>query len=330
MASASPVLQVQQLVSAGRFAEAANTLSAAAEQGDTEAIFTLAGWRISGQVIARDTTAARELMGAAAQAGHPMASLYHSYFLANGTGGPADWNQGRVAIEKIATTQPAVAEQLDMLARMAVDENGEPTLVAELRAISRSPAVFSANAFLTDEECDYLVRSAEPRLQPSVVIERATGRSLPHPDRRSDGTFFGVGHEDLVVNAINRRIAVVSGTRPEQAEPLQILRYGPGGEFRPHYDSVKEGGNQRILTAIIYLTDDYEGGETRFMQTGLDFRGRKGDLLILHNVTADGRPDPSSEHAGLSVRAGTKIIASRWIWREPYGVPPPRPIVSGI
>jgi prolyl 4-hydroxylase len=314
----------------GRFAEAADTLIAAADKGDAEAVFMLAGWRISGQVIARDTTAARELMGAAAQAGHPTGSHYYAHFLANGTGGPADWKKARAVVDKIAATQPAAAEQLAMLERMAVDENGEPTRVAEPQMVSRVPLVYSASAFLTDDECDYLVRAAEPRLQPSVVIERATGRSLPHPDRRSDGAFFGVGHEDLVVNAINRRIAAVSGTRTEQAEPLQILRYGPGGEFRPHYDFVKEGGNQRILTALVYLTEGYEGGETRFVRTGLDFRGRKGDLLILHNVTTEGRPDLSSEHAGLPVRSGTKVVASRWIWREPYLVAPPRPIVSGI
>lgn len=290
----------------------------------------LAGWRISGQVIARDTAVARELMGAAAQAGHPMASLYYAHFLANGTGGPADWKKAHAIVGKIAATQSAAAEQLAMLKHMAIDENGEPTRITELRTVSKSPLVYSETAFLTDDECDYLARAAEPRLQPSVVIDRATGRSLPHPDRRSDGAFFGVGHEDLVVNAINRRIAAVTSTRTEQAEPLQILRYGAGGEFRPHFDFVKEGGNQRILTALVYLTDDYEGGETRFIQAGLDFRGRKGDLLILHNVTADGRPDPSSKHAGMPVRAGTKIIASRWIWREPYQVAPPRPIVSGI
>src|SRR5688572_24016729 len=102
MASAGPASHVQQLVAAGRFAEAAEALVAAAEAGDAEAIYMLAGWRISGQVIARDTASARKLMGAAARAGHPMASLYHAYFLANGTGGPADWKSAHSALAKIA------------------------------------------------------------------------------------------------------------------------------------------------------------------------------------------------------------------------------------
>jgi prolyl 4-hydroxylase len=321
--------EVQQLVSAGRFAQAVDRLRSAAESGDRDALFTLGGWRISGQVIARDTAAARELMGKAAEAGHPVATQFYAYFLANGTGGPADWAMGRKVLERIAS-QPQAAEQLAMLDHMAVDEDGEPSRVPELVELSREPALFKAENFLTGEECDYLVRSSGPRLQPSLVIDRATGRALPHPDRKSDSTFFGVGHEDLVVNAINRRIAAISGTTPAQAEPLQILRYGPGGEFRTHFDFVKEGGNQRILTAIAYLTDDYQGGETRFLRLDLDFRGRRGELLLFRNVTEEGRQDPLSEHAGLPVRSGTKIVASRWIWRDAYSAEPPKPFVAGI
>lgn len=327
--SSSSAAEVQQLVSAGRYAEAVDRLTAAAAKGDTDSTFMLAGWRISGQIIGRDTATARQLMGKAAEVGHPVAALFYAHFLANGTGGAPDWTKARTVLETIRN-QPGVADQFAMLERMAIDGKGEPTQSIELQILSEAPGVYCAKAFLTQEECDYLVRSAEPRLQPSLVIDRATGRSLSHPDRRSDGAFFGVGHEDLVVNAINRRIAAASGTRPDQAEPLQILRYGPGDEFRPHFDFVKEGGNQRILTAIVYLTEKYEGGETEFLRTALKFRGHKGDLLLFRNVTEDGRQDPSTEHAGLPVRSGTKIVASRWIWRDPYTVPPPRPFVPGV
>lgn len=321
--------EVQTLVSAGRFAEAVDRLISAAESGHPDALFMLGGWRISGQVIARDTAAARELMGKAAAAGHRTATLLYGYFLANGTGGKADWANGREVLERISD-DPTVAEQFAMLDRMAVCEDGEPSQLPDLAELSREPAVLKAANFLTDQECDYLVRSSRPRLQPSLVIDRATGQALPHPDRKSDSTFFGVGREDLVINAINRRIAAISGTKPPQAEPLQILRYGPGGEFRTHFDFVKEGGNQRIMTGITYLTDDYEGGETRFLRIGLDFRGSRGDLLLFRNVTEDGRQDQMSEHAGLPVRSGVKIVASRWIWREPYRAEPPLPILAGI
>ena len=326
----SRVAQVRQLLAAGDVAGAANQLIAAAEAGDVEALYTLATWRISGRIIRRDTAAARELMGSAANAGHREAKLLYAHFLANGTGGSPDRRVAREILESLRGREPEVAEQLDLLDRMPVDDDGNPKEPPRLDEVSRSPLIRTAPNFLTDEECDYLARRAEPRLQPTMVIDRATGRSIYHPVRRSDSMHFGVSNEDLVVNSINRRIAAASGTATELGEPLQLLRYGPGGEFKPHHDAEKEGGNQRILTALVYLSDDYDGGETRFTQTGFSFRGRKGDILLFSNVRPDGRPDPLAEHAGLPVLRGTKLVASRWIWREPPYFPPPRPMLPDL
>jgi prolyl 4-hydroxylase len=49
---------------------------------------------------------------------------------------------------------------------------------------------------------------------------------------------------------------------------------------------------------------------------------------MFSNVDADGRPDPLSEHAGLPVTSGTKLIASRWIREEDFAFPPPRPMLN--
>lgn len=329
MNDASLSSRLNQLVSVGRAAEAFQQLSAAAAGGDPEALFLLATWRVSGRIVRRDTAAARSLLGKAGAAGDSYAALLYAHFLANGTGGPPDWRAAFAELEGIADRQPEAAAQLDMLSRMPVDEGGEPTSAARLETLSTAPAIHCARGFLSGEECRYLIQRAEPTLQPSTVTELGTGRSFPHPDRKSDGMFFGVGNEDLVVSAINRRIAQLTETTTEQAEPLQILRYGPGGEFRKHFDFGKDGGNQRILTAIIYLTDAYTGGETFFFRTGLRFRGAPGDLLLFRNVTPDGAGDPLTEHAGLPVESGVKIVASRWIWREPYRLAPPVPLLRG-
>lgn len=320
--------EVQQLIAAGRYPEAVDRLHTAAAKGDGEALYRLATWRVSGHIIRRDTSAARELMGRAAEAGHAEAALIHAHFLANGTGGPVDWRRARAILDSVAQN-PAAAEQLQMLERMAVNEDGDPTLEFEVETLSDRPAVFSSSDFFTAEECAYVTRKAEPRLQPSMVTHRETGKLVAHPVRRSDGTFFGVATEDLVISALNRRIAAACGTNADQGEPLQILRYRSGGEFRPHHDFVANKDNQRILTALVYLSDGYDGGETRFIQTGLSFKGSTGDLLFFRNVTPDGEPDERAEHAGLPVRAGVKLVASRWIWRAPPSFEAPVPAVPG-
>ena len=71
---------------------------------------------------------------------------------------------------------------------------------------------------------------------------------------------------------------------------------------------------------LVYLNEDYEGGETEFLASGRRFRGKTGDGLLFRNADlATGMPDPNSRHAGLPVTAGCKLIASRWIRQKPYG-----------
>jgi len=79
---------------------------------------------------------------------------------------------------------------------------------------------------------------------------------------------------------------------------------------------------------LVYLNDDYEGGETVFLRTGLRFKGKKGDALLFRNALPDGRADEMAQHAGLPVTVGEKIIASRWIRARPFAFPPPRPLLD--
>jgi prolyl 4-hydroxylase len=131
--------------------------------------------------------------------------------------------------------------------------------------------------------------------------------------RTSDGAAIHWLIEDPVVHALNRRIAGLTKTNYEQGEPLQALRYSPGQEYRPHFDYVEGNDVPRLWTALIYLNEDYEGGETAFVRKGIEVRGQSGDVLVFRNVTDDGTPDGASEHAGKPVVAGTKYLATRWV-----------------
>ena len=124
--------------------------------------------------------------------------------------------------------------------------------------------------------------------------------------------------EDLVVNRLNRRIAKISETLYSSGEPLHVLNYAPGEQYRPHFDALPGAANQRVFTAILYLNDEYKGGETEFPELDLQVRGRAGDMLLFANVDRQGRRDPRSFHAGLLVNAGEKWIATRWIRQRRY------------
>lgn len=328
MAPGKTIGQVDALLAARRFAEAARLLIAAADAGETAAVAELAHWRIAGNLVRRDLAEARRLFGNAAAKGDDNSAALHAGFLAGGIGGPDDWPAALSALRGLAKRQGPAAAQLGLIEAMDLGEDGFPERPIETRSLSEAPYAASGPGFMTEAECHYLRAAGEPALQPSVVADPATGRMVPHPVRSSDAALFGVYAEDLVVNALNRRMSALSGTRLDQGEPLQLLRYRPGGEYKPHMDALPAEPNQRILTLLVYLSDDYEGGDTAFPRTGLSFRGRLGDALLFRNAGPDGRADPLSLHAGLPVTRGTKYLASRWIRAERFTYPPPRPLLD--
>jgi prolyl 4-hydroxylase len=327
MATNATVRQVQALLDARRVPEAARLLASSARAGDVGATIELAQWSIAGTIIPRDLKAARTLLGQAGAAGNEDAALLHASFLASGTGGELDWPAAVDSLRALRSRSQRARAQLRLLDAMDLDEQGFPAATPEPRPLSDRPLVSACHAFATRDEFEYIGALGSPFLQPSSVVDPATGRVVPHPIRTSDGAVFGVHIEDLVVSAINRRIAAMTGTDYRQGEPLQMLRYQRGAEYRAHMDALASEPNQRILTVLLYLNQGYQGGETQFPRTGLSFRGNTGDALIFRNVTADGRPDQMALHVGAPVTGGTKLIATRWIRQQAFHFPPPRPLL---
>jgi prolyl 4-hydroxylase len=328
MAADATIRQVQALLDAGRIAEAARLLASATCGGNTAAAIELAQWSIAGNIIPRDLAAARALLGQAGAAGNEDAALLHASFLASETGGEPDWPAAMASLSDWAPRSERARAQLKIIEPMELDTEGLPRRAFEVRQLSERPHVAACSDFLSRAECDYLVAAGGPHLQPSFVVDPTSGRMIPHPIRTSDGAVFGVHIEDLVVSAINRRIAALTATAYRQGEPLQLLRYHPGGEYRAHMDALPSEPNQRILTVLLYLNERYKGGETTFPRTALSFRGKVGEALIFRNVTEDGRADPMALHTGAPVTQGTKLIATRWIRKNPFTFPPPRPILA--
>ena len=325
----SPALSRANALSAeGRHRDAFALLSEAAGREDPEALRALADWRIQGGIVRRDLREARALLQRAAAAGNDDAALLHASFVANGVGGEADWPGALASLRELAPRIAQARAQLDALADLALDEAGGPTTTPQFERLSESPSIAAARGMLSAAECAYLVAHAAPMMAPSLVVDPATGRMAPHPIRTCDFASFGVYYEDLVVGMINRRIAALSGTQQGDGEPLQVLRYRPGGEYRPHMDALPGTDNQRVITVLVYLNVDYQGGETDFPELGLRFRGQTGDALMFANVDSEGRADPRARHAGLPVRSGTKLVASRWIRRTRFTYPPPTPILA--
>ena len=309
--------QAFALAQAGRPGDALALLRTAASGGDATALFALALWRIEGKLLERDLPQARGELARAAALGEPLAARALAALLATGVGGERDWRAALHLLEHHADRDEEAARQLQLVAAMRLDEAGDPMSLPEPEILSRDPLVVRHTGLFTPAECLYLRQIAERRFAPALIFHEGRQCFVADPLRTSETASFPFISEWPAVHALNRRLAAASGSDVRQGEPLQVLRYTPGQEYRPHLDAIPGLGNQRVLTFLVYLSDDYEGGETDFPELPLRFRGALGTGLLFGNALPDGRPDPRMRHAGLPVRSGSKLVASRWIRARP-------------
>ncbi|MES2977299.1 MAG: 2OG-Fe(II) oxygenase [Pseudomonadota bacterium] len=186
--------------------------------------------------------------------------------------------------------------------------------------VMQSPPLIVFESLLSDEECAALIEAARPRLSRSLTVAVKTGGEEENIDRTSQGMFFSRG-ESSVIQTVEERIARLLGWPIENGEGLQVLRYGPGAEYKPHYDyfdpaepgtpTILQRGGQRVATLVIYLNEPESGGCTVFPDAQVHVMPRRGNAVFFNYS----RPHPASRtlHGGSPVILGEKWIATKWL-----------------
>lgn len=193
----------------------------------------------------------------------------------------------------------------------------------------KMPSIYLLDNFLSSEECKELVSLSMPRMERSTVVNQGDGSNELHEARTSFGGFVLRG-ESAVVENIEKRISDIFSFAVDQGEPIQVLKYSEGAEYKPHYDYfdpkhkaselLLDNGGQRIGTIIMYLNDVDEGGETIFPRLGSTFYPKKGSALFFSSVDEAGKLLGSSLHGGAPVKSGSKWIATKWIRESVFRV----------
>lgn len=233
------------------------------------------------------------------------------------------------AAGKTAQEEPAPLDTTTILAQSPNAIETSDRKVDILFALN-APRIVLFGGLLSDEECDELIAQSRRKLTRSSVVNAETGAYDVHPDRTSSGTHFERGENELI-RRIESRIAELVGCPVERGEPIQILHYRPGAEYKPHFDffdpaypgneKVLAMGGQRVATLVMYLNDVVAGGSTVFPEVGLDVLPRKGNAVYFAYTTEDGQLDRRTLHGGSPVAEGEKWIATKWLRQRDYGGP---------
>jgi len=127
---------------------------------------------------------------------------------------------------------------------------------------------------------------------------------------------------DLLHNVVHRIINPFYGFKIKDSEPPQLLKYEVGGHYKPHYDGVAKWRNpdgsmqwkksvDRDLSCVIFLNDDFEGGELVFPELKIRIRPEPGLMICF----------PSTQHYLHQVEPVTKGVRYSMVtWFTVQGV----------
>lgn len=162
--------------------------------------------------------------------------------------------------------------------------------------------VWVVNNFLSNRECNEWMKFSESEGYEIAKIGQGRKQVLNTAIRNNDRVIYDDNDlaEDyykrsyeFLVNELSR--SKVSGLNSR----FRFYKYSVGQQFKHHQDGsyIKNINEWSEFTFMIYLNDDFEGGETKFLRSIVE--PRKGTLLIFKHELV---------HEGCPVINGTKYV----------------------
>ena len=330
----SPALATaRELDGAGRHREAIDALTVASRRGDLAAMSELGHRTLIGDRAPKTPRHALSFLLAAAKGGEARALARMAALAAGGAYVKQDWpgalqllGQAAAAGDvsargQLASLQPVDAAPADwpqMAARVPLDY-----WLSAATETALHPHVRRVTGLAPPTVCGWLIGRARGRLQPALVYDAVSHSNMVHEMRTNTMALFDYSNFDVVQFLLQARMALTCGYRMQHFETPMVLHYDVGQQITPHFDfidaqaadyaqQIQELG-QRMITFLLYLNNEYEGGETTFPELGIVHRGTAGDGLYFINAHPDLKPDRRMLHTGSPPTAGEKWIVSQFI-----------------
>jgi len=318
---------------AGRYVESYEVLKQASGNGDLAAMTELAHRLLIGDRAPKSPKHALYFLGEAAKNGEGRALARLAALTAGGAYVRQDWPRalrllGEAAAAgdesargQLACLQPPDAGRAgwqEMARRVPLDYWLQPAMQEPLHEnVRRIPSLAPVPV------CRWLIGRAEGRLQPALVYDAVSHENQVHEMRTNTMALFDYSTFDVVQFLVQARMSLTCGYPMQHFEAPMVLHYAVGEQITPHFDFIDAQAadyaeqirvhGQRMVTFLLYLNDDYEGGETTFPELGIVHKGNAGGGLFFINAYPDLRPDRRMLHTGSPPVRGEKWIVSQFI-----------------
>lgn len=183
--------------------------------------------------------------------------------------------------------------------------------------------IYEFDNLLSVDECNTIIDMAEPKIQKSTVLSDNPN----HPGRTSSHVFLRTNSN--LLEKIDNIVYSYLQIPIEHYEDLQVVNYKSTQRYNAHYDTcdpseeickndMERFGSLRYATFIIYLNDNFTGGETEFPKHNFKAKPKIGKAVLFFNLNDDNsnRRD-NSFHGGLPPIVGEKWMCNKWIRLKP-------------
>ena len=180
--------------------------------------------------------------------------------------------------------------------------------------------IYTAENFLSEEECNKIIKKIEKRVRPSTVSNPKDEQVVSEYRTSSSADF--PHYLDPFYLKIDNKINKYMEINPFLGETLQAQQYEPGQYYKKHHDyftpgfkeykTYTEWMGQRTWTFMCYLNDVEEGGETFFKHLKLKIKPQEGMAVIWNNLYKNGIPNYKTLHEACPPISGNKYVITKW------------------
>jgi prolyl 4-hydroxylase len=338
------VQRAAQFDAAGNHDEAINCLARGAQVGDAGCMRLLGLRLVTGEHAPRMPPQGLELLADACARGDGEAGARGAAIIALGAGVSVDWPLALQWLTRAAqqSHEPARRQLVALCDDRALADSAPlparsdwPALAGaiDLDAWRRAPVadilcdaprISVFRQMVRPQLCDFFISLADGRLERSKVYDPVSRQDIVYAHRSNTQANFGLHAVEFAQVLLQARMAAACAVPAVQMEAPSVLHYAPGEQISNHYDFVDPAttpdyadeiarNGQRIITFLIYLNDDYEGGATDFPTLGVRYKGNAGDGIYFTNATADLAPDLRMLHAGMPPTRGEKWLVTQFV-----------------
>jgi prolyl 4-hydroxylase len=174
------------------------------------------------------------------------------------------------------------------------------TNIMQLNSLANN--IFTIDNFWTKQECKDFISKSELIGYEPATIDTEKGQIVVETVRNNNRVIY---KDTILADKLWHQLKPLAPVKIGNSksvglnELFRFYKYQVGQEFKRHRDQsyIRNDIEASYFTFMIYLNDNYEGGETTFINLAIEPKQGKA-LIFFHDL----------EHEGSSVKQGIKYV----------------------